>query len=70
MVSLLQPTKSAIKYPTLDYCKLILEKVYFEPSLFQKEYYKSLRQLSEQEKKHLRDWVTARFGAKHASPAL
>ena len=45
----------------LDYCKLILEKVHFDPALFRKEYYKSLGKLSEDEREHLQHWMARKF---------
>ena len=50
----------------LAYCKVVLEKVHFDQTLFYKEYRKSLRWLSKEEHRHLQDWLTERFG----TPAL
>jgi len=40
-----------------NYCKVILDKVSFDRSLFRKEYRKSLRVLSDDEGRALRSWV-------------
>jgi type IV secretory pathway TrbF-like protein len=41
----------------LNYCKAILYKVSFDPSLFKKELLKAYRLLSTQEQLELEDWV-------------
>ena len=45
----------------LEYCKFILEKVSFDPRLFQKELTKSLKILVESEARELLAWVKSRF---------
>lgn len=46
----------------LEYTKMILEKVSFEPRIFRKELRKSLRYISREEYNHLKNWVKIRFG--------
>ncbi|UTA70354.1 hypothetical protein MB380_07020 [Emticicia sp. 21SJ11W-3] len=46
----------------LDYVKVILEKVSFESSLFEKELKKSLKLLSFREIRELRKWCYLKFG--------
>lgn len=41
----------------LDYCKIILEKVSFDPKLFRKEYKKSLKFLSNKDQMELKKWL-------------
>lgn len=41
----------------LDYYKLILGKVSFDPSLFRKELRKAFKSLVEEDKAQLRDWL-------------
>lgn len=62
MVLLHQQNHKAMKNSMLDYCKLILEKVHFDPTLFRKEYYKSLKKLPEDEREHLQQWMARKFG--------
>ena len=47
----------------LDYVKVILEKVSFESSLFEKELKKSLKLLSFREVRELRKWCYDKFGS-------
>lgn len=47
----------------LAYVKLILEKVSFDKSLFEKELKKGLNLLLPEEVKELRKWCYARFGS-------
>jgi len=47
----------------LDYVKVILEKVSFESSLFEKELKKSLKLLSIREIRELRKWCYDKFGS-------
>lgn len=47
----------------LDYVKLILEKVSFESSLFEKELKKSLKLLSFREIRELKKWCYEKFGS-------
>jgi hypothetical protein len=48
----------------LEYCKTILEKVSFDPKLFEKELKKSKKWLLKEEFAHLKKWVRERFGYK------
>lgn len=47
----------------LDYVKVILEKVSFESSLFEKELKKALKLLSFREVRELRKWCYEKFGS-------
>lgn len=47
----------------LDYVKVILEKVSFESSLFEKELKKALKLLSFREIRELRKWCYKKFGS-------
>lgn len=47
----------------LDYVKVILEKVSFESSLFEKELKKSLKLLSFREVRELKKWCYEKFGS-------
>jgi hypothetical protein len=49
------------KTSMLEYCKLILTKISFSKTLFVKEYKKSLKFLSKNEVKELKQWVRATF---------
>lgn len=49
-----------MKVSFLDYYKLILEKVSFDPQLLGKEYRKALKLLSKQEARQLRQWLDAK----------
>jgi hypothetical protein len=44
----------------LDYYKVILEKVSFDPELFYKEYNKAINFLSEEERAALNGWIEAK----------
>ena len=46
----------------LEYVKMILEKVSFDRSLFEKELMKGLRQLVPNEIKLLKEWCYIRYG--------
>lgn len=48
----------------IEYAKMILEKVSFEPKIFKKELRKALRSSSKRDFKHLMDWCRERFGKK------
>ncbi len=48
----------------LDYAKLILEKVSFEPKIFKKELRKALRKSSKRDFKHLMEWCREKFSRK------
>ncbi|RYU96844.1 MULTISPECIES: hypothetical protein [Emticicia] len=47
----------------LDYVKVILEKVSFESSLFEKELKKALKLLSFREVRELKKWCYEKFGS-------
>ena len=52
------------KMSPLEYTKMILEKVSFEPKIFRKELRKALRKASKRDFKHLMDWCREKFGRK------
>lgn len=58
-----------MKTTLLEYSKVILEKVSFDTSLFQKELTKALKQLVEPEASELARWAQHRFGSQ-AHPVL
>lgn len=45
----------------LEYCKTVLQKVSFDPLLFEKELTKSLQWLEDSEKKTFYHWVSKNF---------
>lgn len=47
-----------MKNSMLAYSKLILEKVSFSRELFEREYKKALRNLSDSEALHLKEWIS------------
>lgn len=47
---------------TLDYVKVILEKVSFDAKLFEKELRKAIKTLITEEIKDLRTWCSEQFG--------
>ena len=47
---------------TLDYVKVILEKVSFDAKLFEKELRKAIKTLLTEETKELRAWCSEQFG--------
>jgi lactate dehydrogenase-like 2-hydroxyacid dehydrogenase len=47
---------------TLDYVKVILEKVSFDAKLFEKELRKAIKNLLTEEIKELRAWCSEQFG--------
>lgn len=49
------------KTSMLDYCKLVLTKISFSKTLFQKEYKKSLKFLSKDEVREFKQWVRMTF---------
>ncbi len=55
----------AFKTSMLEYSKIILQKVSFDKSLFQKELAKAVRRLLENEIKELLLWVKLNFGRQH-----
>ena len=54
-----KPSKSPI-----EYAKMILDKVSFEPRIFKKELRKALKQSSKQEFEHLMLWCKEKFRKK------
>lgn len=48
----------------LEYTKIILEKVSFEPWIFKKELRKALRQSTKEEVKQLMSWCREKFSKK------
>jgi hypothetical protein len=52
------------KMSPLEYAKMILEKVSFEPKIFRKELRKALRKASKRDFKHLMAWCREKFGRK------
>ena len=48
----------------LEYTKIILEKVSFDPRIFRKELKKAVNYVSKEEYGHLKSWVKQKFGAK------
>jgi hypothetical protein len=48
----------------LEFTKIVLEKVSFEPTLFRKELKKALRKMSDEDFKNLMNWCRTRFGKK------
>ena len=55
---------TSTKMSPLEYAKLILEKVSFEPKIFKKELRKALRKSSERDFKHLMEWCREKFSRK------
>ncbi|PWK21848.1 hypothetical protein LV89_03561 [Arcicella aurantiaca] len=55
---------TATRMSPIEYAKMILEKVSFEPKIFKKELRKALRNSSKRDFKHLMDWCRERFGKK------
>jgi hypothetical protein len=47
---------------TLDYVKVILEKVSFDAKLFEKELRKAIRTILTEEIRELRTWCSEQFG--------
>lgn len=50
------------KMTMLEYSKMILEKVSFDPGLFKKELYKALNKLLTPEISELKKWCVEKFG--------
>ena len=48
----------------IEYAKMILEKVCFEPRIFKKELRKALKQSTKQEFEHLMSWCRGKFKRK------
>lgn len=53
----------------LEYCKMILEKVSFDMSLFRIELTKALTQLVDDEITELKKWCITRFGINYCRTA-
>ena len=51
----------------IEYAKMILEKVSFEPRIFKKELRKALKQSTKQEFEHLMIWCREKFKRKSKS---
>jgi hypothetical protein len=49
------------KVSMLEYCKIILEKLSFNRTLFHKEYKKSFRYLQPEERVEFKRWVRDRY---------
>jgi hypothetical protein len=49
----------------IEYAKLILEKVSFEPKIFRKELRKALKKASKSDFKHLMGWCREKFSRKN-----
>jgi len=48
----------------LEYTKIILEKVSFDPRIFRKELKKAVNYVNKEEYGHLKTWVKQKFGVK------
>lgn len=59
-----------MKTSMLEYCKLILSKVWFDKKLFWKEYRKSYRFLSKEEFALLTDWVRSEYFSAGKQPLV
>ncbi len=62
-----------MKHSYLEYSKLILSKVAFDPSLFLKEYQKSLKYLNDTEQLKLNTWIISmgvRFDSSVRFPSI
>ncbi|MDZ7900197.1 MAG: hypothetical protein U5N85_19515 [Arcicella sp.] len=60
----LRENSNSMKKPNMspvEYAKMILEKVSFEPRIFKKELRKALKQSSKQEFEHLMTWCREKF---------
>ena len=55
---------TSMKMSPVEYAKIILEKVSFEPKIFKKELRKALRKSSKHDFKHLMDWCREKFSRK------
>ena len=55
---------SSTKMSPIEYAKMILEKVSFEPKIFKKELRKALRKSSKRDFKHLMAWCREKFSRK------
>ena len=54
----------------LDYYKMILEKVSFDPELMVKEYQKAQNSLGDHEIQDLRSWLEANGLERHLEPVM
>jgi hypothetical protein len=64
----LRENSNRMKKPSMspvEYAKMILEKVSFEPRIFKKELRKALKQSSRQEFDHLMTWCREKFRRKN-----
>lgn len=50
-----------MKQTTLEYYKFILERVSFDPLLFEKEFRKAVSNLPENDASELRQWVKSNY---------
>ena len=53
----------------LEYCKMILEKVSFDKSLFRAEYLKAITKLLREEIQDLKNWCIEKFGQTYCEEA-
>jgi len=53
----------------LEYCKVILEKVSFDPTLFRTELYKAFGELLADEISELKKWCVEKFGWSYCTKA-
>ena len=63
----LRENSNRMKKPSMspiEYAKMILDKVSFEPRIFKKELRKALKQSSKQEFEHLMLWCKEKFRKK------
>jgi len=49
----------------LEYSKMILEKVSFDRTIFEKELSKAVKRVNAEEIAHLEGWIYAKFSEKH-----
>jgi len=56
------------KTSMLEYCKIILQRVQFDRTLWRKEYRKSLLRLSPDETSDLKNWVRNQIGVPASQP--
>lgn len=52
------------KISPVEYAKIILEKVSFEPKIFRKELRKALKRASKRDFNHLMNWCREKFSRK------
>ena len=50
-----------MKRTSLEYYKFILERVSFDPALFEKEYRKAVSNLPQEETRELAEWVKKNY---------